>query len=251
MTSGDKPGEDAAKAEPDEALSAELARWVRPDAMSAPDLNDLRLSLDTELAKERGPSAFLRSRSTPLRVLLLGVTLLGLALLTLLLRGRADLAVYPLPRMLLLVALMALWFLASAWLALWPLSRPALPSGLLKGFIAFGPVLLLMLYSLPAAHTDHVASLQPPGTVALLLRALPCLAFGAVIAAGTYSLLRAFDRGGQRANLLMASAGGLAANLLLQLHCPVTAPEHMLVGHLGAALAVLGAVWLTGRRDGA
>lgn len=242
MNSGDQP-----ETEPEEALSAELARWVRPDAVSVPDLNDLRLSLDAELAKERCPSAFLRSRSTPLRVLLLGVGLLILALLTLLLRGRVDLAVYPLPRMLLLLTAMAVWFFGSTWLALWPLSRPALPAAVLKAFIAFGPLLLLGLYSLPAAHTDHPASLQAPGVAALLLRAVPCLVFGAAIAAGTYSLLRAFDRGGSRASLLMASAGGLAANLLLQLHCPVTAPEHMLVGHLGSALSVLGAVWLTER----
>jgi hypothetical protein len=246
MSSGEEQREHA-KAEPDEALGAELARWVRPDALSSPDLNDLRLSLDAELTKERGPSAFLRSRSTPMRVLGLCLALLVLALLTVLTRARADWDVYPLPRMLMLVALMAGWFVGSTWLALWPLSRPALPTAVRRGFIAFGPALLLVLYSLPVAHTDHAASLQAPGTSALLLRAVPCLMFGAVIAAGTYSLLRAFDRGGRRANLLMASAGGLSANLLLQLHCPVTAPEHMLVAHLGAALAILGAVWLMER----
>jgi hypothetical protein len=247
MTGGrEQGGEDPGDAS-DEVLSAELARWVRPDAVSAPDLSEMRLSLDAELLKERGPSAFLRSRSTPTRVAGVGLSLLLLALLTLLFRARVDLAVYPLPRMLLLLSVMALWFLGSAWLALWPLAWPEPPAALRKTLIAFGPVVLLALYSLPVAHTDHPASLQAEGGTALLLRALPCLGIGLVLAAGVYFLLRAFDRGGNRANLLMASAGGISANLLLQLHCSVTAPAHMLLGHLGVALIVLGAVALTER----
>jgi hypothetical protein len=247
MNSGRQEGREPPGGEPDEDLSAELARWVRPDAVSAPNFDDLRLSLDAELAKERGPSAFLRSRSTPGRVAAVALLLLLLCLITLLFRARADLAVYPMGRMLLLSGVMLLWFLASTLLSLWPLSWPTPPRAVSKIAIAFGPVALLALYSLPTAHESHPASLQGPGGAALFLRALPCLGIGLLVALGVFVLLRAFDRGGSRTNLAMACAGGISANLLLQLHCPITAPPHMLLAHLGVALIMLAAVALRER----
>jgi len=39
----------------------------------------------------------------------------------------------------------------------------------------------------------------------------------------------------------------VSANLLLQLHCPVTAPLHLLLGHLGAVFVFAGGVALAAR----
>jgi hypothetical protein len=104
---------------------------------------------------------------------------------------------------------------------------------------------------MPPAHTVHPASLHAEGWPALLQRATPCLAIGLAIGALFYGVLALLDRGGSYRAPAMAVASGLAANLALQLHCPVTAPLHMVVGHLGVALLlVAAALFLRGRSRG-
>ena len=129
----------------------------------------------------------------------------------------------------------------SVGLALRPLSRPALDSRAVARALGWVTLVLAGLYVMPAAHTDHPASLQQPGAWAVVLRALPCLVVGAMIALGAVLALLAFDRGGSRRAVLLAGAGSIAANLLLLLHCPMTAPVHMLVGHLGVLVLVVAA----------
>ena len=113
--------------------------------------------------------------------------------------------------------------------------------------LGLAPLLLAGLYLMPVAHTDPLASAQPQGAGAVLLRALPCLGVGMSIALIGSIALRAFDRGGSRALVLLASAGGVAANLLLLLHCPLTAPAHLLLGHLGVLLLVVAGALLLAR----
>ena len=61
-------------------------------------------------------------------------------------------------------------------------------------------------------------------------------------------VLRAFERQREPAFLWAAGAGAVAANLVLQLHCPVTARGHLLLGHFGVALIALLAALLLGAR---
>jgi hypothetical protein len=207
-----------------------------------PDLDELFALVEQRLAEERGVRAWLRSRSTAVRIALSLASLALLAAPMALAWARPDLAVYPVFRlglgMLVIIALLALQLL----LVLRPLSRPPLPAWASQAAIASALVGLVVLYALPPAHLAHPASLQPPGWPALIERALPCLGFGLAFGLVSYGLLRLFDRGGTRATrraLLAAAYGGLVANLLLLLHCPVTAPAHLLVGHLGVAVLLL------------
>jgi hypothetical protein len=70
---------------------------------------------------------------------------------------------------------------------------------------------------------------------------------GSAVAAGIYAVLRGLDRGGTRRLPLMAACAGLAANLMLQLHCAVTAPTHLMLGHLGVVVVCFAAAWWFGR----
>jgi hypothetical protein len=108
-------------------------------------------------------------------------------------------------------------------------------------------LVLLAVYAMPAAHVAHPASMQARGWVALLHRAAPCLVIGVVLGAIVYAVLGLLDRGGTRRALVTAAASGLAANLALHLHCPVTAPLHMVLGHLGVAVVLVGAASLLER----
>jgi hypothetical protein len=142
------------------------------------------------------------------------------------------------------VGALALLSMASA---LWSLSWRPMPEFWKKLLVLGTPSSLLLLYSLPAAHTAHPASIQAAGLGPLLMRALPCLLVGSAVAAGTFLLLRAFDRGATRSAPLCAACAGLYANFLLQLHCSVTTPAHMLLGHLGVALLAFAWALVLGR----
>jgi hypothetical protein len=219
-----------------------------PDDIVLPEFAALEAELMREIAEDHGPRAALRSLSTPRRYLLASLPLVLIAALTLVVRPRLDLALYPEARMALVLLVVGMLVLASVVLALWSLAWRPLPAWLPKLLVASSPLALLVLYSLPAAHTAHPASVQAPGAAALLARALPCLLIGSGVAAGAFWLLRVFDRGATRVSLLFAASAGLYANFLLQLHCSVTDPAHMLLSHLGVALLSLGTVALLARR---
>ena len=121
-------------------------------------------------------------------------------------------------------------------LALRPLSRAPLPHWAHRTAIAGALLGLGVVYALPAAHEDHPASQVAQGLAPLFAGALRCLVVGLVLSVVVYALLRALDRGGASRALLAAACSGFAANFALQLHCPVTMPVHMLLGHLGVAL---------------
>jgi hypothetical protein len=247
--SRESPGQAGSpEGEVEDDLERALARWGRPGPGGLPDLDGLRASLDLALAEERGLGAFLRSRGTPLRLVAVGLTLAAAAVAMGLGAGRLDMASYPLWRLWLGLSVMAVCFVVSVGLALWPLSRRAPAPRLVTSVLVLAPLLLSGLYLLPASH-DHAASLPLTGEPGVLARALPCFGWGLIMALIAVAVLRLFDRGGSRAALLLASASGLAANLLLLLHCSVSEPQHMLIGHLGVLLVVLaGARLMQGAR---
>ena len=241
MSGGER---DQAQASGDEARARELLR-APPEPIEVPDFTALEAELAREIAAEQGVRAELRALSTPRRIVLVLIPLVVLAGITLSLRPRLDLAVYPGARMGLVLGVVGALMLLSVLLALWSLAWRPVPDAVRKLAIALAPIALFVLYALPPAHTAHPAPLQTEGLTALLVRALPCLVVGSMVAASAFFFLRVFDRGATRASWLFAACAGLYANLLLQLHCSVTAPAHMLLGHLGVALlALLAVAWV-------
>ncbi|HKU43634.1 MAG TPA: hypothetical protein VJR89_35995 [Polyangiales bacterium] len=213
------------------------------------DLERLQAELQNELARERGPIAWLRSRSTPLRGMLAGGAVAAIVLATMALRLRPDYAAYPEGRMLAVLGLIAALIVVDLILTLWPLQLPAAPRWLARAAVVAAPLGLFVLYMLPPPHTGHPRTSLPAGFEPAFWAAARCLLLGSAVAAALYALLRGLDRGGTQRLLLMAACAGLAANLMLQLHCPVSAPLHLLIGHLGVlGLIFAAARWLSRAR---
>ena len=211
----------------------DYAGWTAEDGSAGLDLDRMQAELQGQLARERGIAAWLRSRPTPVRATLAGLVLGLLVVTTMLLWPRPDYTVYPPARMLLALAPIAGLLAVELVLVMWPLQLPAAPRWLVNAALIGPPLVLAGLYALPPAHTDHPRSLVPDGFGSMLAGTVRCLVVGSLLGAGVFALFRALDRGGARRRLLMAAGAGLAANLLLQLHCAVTAPSHLLIGHFG------------------
>jgi hypothetical protein len=196
------------------------------------------------LAGEKGWRGRLLSLPTPVRV---GAGLVVLALTALavgLAMRRSDFAAYPAPLMAVSLALLAAFALLSTRVFLWPLharepSRLAAGGWLLLG-LGF-PVLLAML---PEAHGlvhEHPESFEGRGAD-FWPRAAGCLVFGMATSLPLLALLLLADRRERRSAARLAfaaAAAGLAGNLMLLLHCPLVAREHLLVGHVGVGFVVL------------
>lgn len=205
---------------------------------------DLFGSVQQQIAGERGVVAWLRSRPTSLRALLALGLVAMLAIGTALRWLRPDMAVYPTGRMAMVLASIALLTAIGIGLVLRPLQRPALPAWAGPAMIGAAVLGLLAFYALPIAHEAHPASLQAPGMAALIARARPCVVIGLLLGVAVFFALRALDRGGARRSLQRAAAAGLCANLVLQLHCPNTAPLHLLLGHFAVLVVLLVTVLL-------
>lgn len=249
---GDPPAgvRDHARAcEPCAALLADgavIGRALAP-ALAPPgpvDLAPLRAQLTGALARERGVAARLRSTPTHLRLAL--AVGLGLAVLAfiLLVKARADLGVYPLSRLIpTVVVYAALAFFASR-LALWPLQRP-LPPRWLRVAVAFAALVLpLIIAGLPAAHDAHAHSVGGAGAD-LVPRALACFSFGTLLSAPVLALVWLASRAPRQVSTLLPLCGvasGLVGTAALELHCPLTAPAHLLVGHATVAVVFVAAL---------
>jgi hypothetical protein len=195
----------------------------------------LLTAIGGELGKERGASAWLRSLATRERVVgaALWVALLVTVIAVTLPRGRF--APVPMNRVVLVVTVMGALLALTLRLGLRPLQVPPPPprvaiacflGGLLApSLFAFGP-------SMEAVDTPSAGIAGARG----------CFFIGAAIGALVVIALRVLDRGAHRsrgAALFAATAGGLAANAALELHCPSTAPVHLLLGHASVALVLV------------
>ena len=221
-------------AELGQKLAAHARRDLRPgqssDALASAD--DFFGQLEHKLARETGPRAWLRSRPSRLRFAL---ALLALPLVLIaggLFQQRADLAQYPMLRVALLLCV---YFMAIALAVGKELSesprRDALRDYL--GLLAFALLVPVLAAFAPATEASRLAN--PEG-------ALGCFGYGALLTLPIAALLWAFDRDDRpslRTVCLSAAALGLAANLLLELHCANGNATHVLLGH-----ASLGAAWL-------
>jgi|GEM_PF-1822872 len=210
--------------------AAEQSLEDHPDDMLA----DLRRIKD----RERGVGHMLRSLPTPQRLALAVASILATVGAFRAFRPRPDWVEYPEGRMWIAAGLFGGLAIASLGRSLRPMHRPLPRAG---GLVAAGVVVAFGLAALPAAHSNHHASLGGFGPL-LLEHALHCLMVGIAAAAPLFVLARWLDRGAHSALsrvLLAAGAAGLAANAALQMTCPVTAPVHLLLGHAPVGILLL------------
>lgn len=205
--------------------------------MSPTDIDDLFDGLAKQLEGERGPRAWLRSRSTFARLALLAALALIVPLWALLLAPRVDLPIYP--RLRLAVELIVLASPAvCAWLScLRPLYRPPLPRWVGPALMAFALGAAITVVALPPAHADHPASLLGVGED-LIPRAVACFALGAAWGIPIMLLGILAGRTSRPAPTLFALAA-LAGMIGLQLHCPLVSPAHLFAGHATVTIAYL------------
>jgi hypothetical protein len=214
------------------ALGRHLAR-------AAPELRDDAQRFSVQLAsaeaailREHGLRAFLRSRSTRMRwVLSLSVT--ALLLLRELARGRVPWRSLGSPRLLggvVLVALLAL--VTRTALRPLPIERRAARLRWVLALVAW--CLPCLMWFVPEAQGSE------DFTGSFALRSLACFAYGSALAAPSFVLLWALDRGQWvpfRVWALGAGVVALAANLILLLHCPLTNRAHLVAGHFSIGLS--------------
>jgi hypothetical protein len=153
----------------------------------------------------------------------------------------------PVSHVVLVVSVLSALLAVSLRLGLRPLQAPPTSAQLgiatLIGAIA-APFLFAIL---PIAGSDvqHLPGVSDTSATAW------CFGIGAFVGVLVVVGLRALDRGahGSRsAALFAAAAGGLAANVALELHCALTVRSHLVIGHAGVALALLLAYGLFPRR---
>ncbi|HEY5958636.1 MAG TPA: hypothetical protein VIV60_18880, partial [Polyangiaceae bacterium] len=106
--------------------------------------------------------------------------------------------------------------------------------------VGLGFVLPLAIAALAPAYDQAV---EYPITLkrSFWHQAFVCMRFGLLLAAPCVWLAYAFDRQvarGRYFSVALAALGGLAANLLLFMHCAIEEPRHQLAGH-----AVIGFVF--------
>lgn len=215
------------------------ARAVDRDALGV-DLDAVFASISTDIDGDRGPLAWLRSRSTPVQRLLVMVVaalILGAIGLSM---GRVDLAHYPVARLALEIGVFGVLMAGLTALAL----RPAL--GVARRGQVVGAVVALvaggvLLAVLPSAHEAHHASVAGTGDD-LLPRAAGCFIFGLATALPVAALAWVMRRASgpePRRDVLMAGVAGATGLMALQLHCPITQTVHLLAAHVMVVLAAL------------
>ncbi len=218
------------------ADSGALGRTLAAIPASASDFDVAagfaRVSRSIEV--DRGLRARLASRPTWERRLLLILSLAVAPLLSLLL-ARPDLGLYPTGRMALVLFGLAACGLAGSWLALRPLHNPPASRALWLTLFAAGLLWPLIVAVLPVAHLEHAANLQGSGSM-LLKKSAACFIFGNVFALPVLVIAWLFDRSPRPRRLsssffVVAVLGGIAGNLALQAHCPITEHLHLLAGH--------------------
>jgi hypothetical protein len=209
-------------------------------AGGAPDeaLDELFRGIETKLTHERGMVAWLRSRATPVRLFLAVAWIAALAALSALGMPRTRYAPVPVERVVLVFSSLALLSAMLLRMGLRPTQAPApsdrsILAGLAAGLLF--PVVAAFLPAGPHPFDHYTQYTQAQATIG-------CFVIGAVTAALVVAMLRMLDRSAhdsRLAALLAAVSGSVAGNLALELHCPVTAPAHLLMGHATVGLALV------------
>ena len=212
-------------------------------ASAAPrEASEQLAATESLIAGERGLRAFLRSRSTRIRWAL-ALSLPTLLLMRELLRRRLPWREIGAPRLLaglLLVGLLLL--VARSALRPLPIERGAARLRRALAVVAWCSPCVLWFAPETQASADDVSS-------GFALRSLTCFAYGSALAAPSFVMLWALDRGMRvpfRVWALAAGAVALVANLVLLVHCPSTNHAHLVAGHFS-----IGLVWFVAASLGA
>jgi hypothetical protein len=227
----------------DPALRERLTKARTTATTSAADLGPLLAGIEAELrAQHNSLASRVRSRlrdwPTPWRRLVVVMVALVLPGAAWALAPRADFQAYPAARMLL--ALGSLGAIASLLLvaAQRPWQRPGLSPAAVMAGVGAALLAALGLAALPAAHVLLPHTAIPPDA-GLWQHAWPCLRFGLCVALPVFGASHLLARETPYATWMAAAAAGLAGNLALQLHCPITEPVHLLAGHASVGLVML------------
>lgn len=218
------------------ALDPALARDLEARAhleSSPAELASLELAVSEDVARDRGLAGWLSSRSTPVRVGLGALVLFGPAVIEYVARRRANYDELPKGWLAVQAGLLTLALLFAIGVVMRPLHRVALARSQMAAAWALGVLIPPAVSLIPIAGVTAV----PPAD--FWRRALGCFGYGAVLALPALVILYALDRQRHAAwptALIAAAAGGVCSNFALLLHCPITDPLHVLVGHatLGA-----------------
>jgi hypothetical protein len=223
------------------------ARRLWAVASEEADLGPLRAAIERDVGQKERGVVWLRSRPTSVRLGFGVVLCLGILLLTLVLMPRPDIEVYPALRMLLVTSTLLVLLGVAVSQGLRPLQQAGIGAhGLLLVLALLVP---MALAALPAAHSAHALSLGGVGP-SLIPRAFACFVFGVALGLPLLVSMRALDRlehATVARALWAAAATGLLGNLTLSLHCPLTHPAHLLLGHASVGIAVAAAYGLLAR----
>jgi hypothetical protein len=191
-------------------------------------------ALERSVAKEKGPRAWMRSRSTPVRVAAAAVV----AALVVFVGGRpAPGATIDAPVPWLVV--FALAGVACIAILVAPLGRPRPPSSVRMSLVV-SAVALPLGYALGASNAAASGASSD-----FAIQAFGCFAYGTLLALPFLLVVLSLDRSERPSSSLLVGFGGaagLVANVALGLHCPNTELGHLALGHasIGGMLAVLG-----------
>jgi hypothetical protein len=204
------------------------AAWEGDGALASRDLDGMLSSVESEIDRSRSSAlCWLRSRPTIVRrALMLGSTALLLAATGF---GILSEAVAKAPaRVAIALVAMSVLLLISMVLAVRPLHRPMPSRAVTLGMAGLTIAATFLLSALPVGEP-----IAPGGDAG---GAAPCMYFGLMIGVPVYALARVLDRGSELTAIMAACAAGLAGNVVLQLHCPLASPAHMLFGHFSVVV---------------
>lgn len=185
-------------------------------------------------AQDARPLAPLRERPAWQRnLVVLGVLAVAVGV-TAVVTPRGDLLYYPLARLALEIGSFVGIFALCLALATRGTHLPELPRPWTFGLAgaAVGAVVVVALLPPPHTHDPHVSR----GLGELISYCGPA---GVLLALPMIALIRLFDRGSSVGALLAVSAAGVAANTLMQLHCPITDSAHLLLSHAAVGVVLL------------
>ena len=221
----------------DPELDPTLEDWLREAregdaAAPPPDVDAMLGAVEREIEDaEKKPTFWLRTRPTWMRRAIAAAAAALVVGIGGVLTLRGDFEDYPLPTMVAACVALGSLLVLALHQALRPLHRPPLSAWARAGLVALtlGATFTLALLSPPDAPSETLVS--------------PCLFYGLLMGAPVYLILRLLDRGaGVTSSLLAACAAGLAANLVLQLHCPRDGVEHLMINHASVAVLFLAAL---------
>ncbi|MCA9711599.1 MAG: hypothetical protein KDK70_37535, partial [Myxococcales bacterium] len=213
-------------------------------------LDALWAAVQADVARERGAAAWLRSRPTPHRTALAAIGASLVPLLVWWLWGRSDRAVYPVGRWVLDLAVLLSPVVVALAVVMRPIHRPSWPRWVERAVVAFAAAAALVGPMLQPAHQDHPASLGGTGD-ALLPAAAVCMTLGTLLGVPLLLWLVSLRRQAERWSRPawgVAAGAGAAGGLSIFLHCPIVAPEHLLLGHATVLLPFALLAWIGLRR---